>query len=176
MIVFFALHAHADETTTIHFTGVKKNAQMSCVYIGNTKINKIMAVNNEDEIGVFVKNNDGQEVLIGACIYGDNTQGVYFVNVYGDDSTTPEKDGAFLNDTLIFKVWDKSADKEYIVYTNQMQTVEDNPLNLPTVPPQFQNSISFGLLNFNAELPRDIVKDGELNMKDVLAIMNALGE
>lgn len=176
MIVFFAFNAHADETTTIHFTGVKGTLDW-CVYVGNAKINTVMAVNNEDEVGVFVKDNDGKEILVGACVYGDNTSDLYYVTVYKDDDSTAEKDGAKVNDTLIFKVWDKSDNKEYIIYSNKMQSIADEEIILSPIPPKWQSSITFGLLNLNAiEINLDIVKDGELNMKDVLAIMNALGE
>jgi len=83
---------------------------------------KIFGENAEpgDEVGAFIKV-DGNEICIGAYkiteddwLEGENVYKYGFMPVYGDDDTTPEKDGADSGDTIIFKIWDASEQKEYV--------------------------------------------------------------
>ncbi|MCP4346528.1 MAG: hypothetical protein GY795_13505 [Desulfobacterales bacterium] len=57
-----------------------------------------------DEIAVFVDDGNGGLLIVGYGLYGENLPGSYgVIHVYGDDTTTPEKDGAVTGDTLILK-------------------------------------------------------------------------
>ena len=62
-----------------------------------------------DEVGAF----DPDGICCGA--FTINTTGIYgYLHVYGDDPTTEGIDeGAVSGDTITFKIWDKSEEKEY---------------------------------------------------------------
>lgn len=61
-------------------------------------------VTNDGCIGYFIVGSEGPEVIVSAAgEYG-------LLNAYGDDTTTPEKDGAYESDELTFKIWDASED------------------------------------------------------------------
>jgi hypothetical protein len=75
---------------------------------GNAKIDDIPV-----EIGDIVAAFAPGVVVNGGCIgtYKVDTPEIYGVlAAYGDDPTTPEKDGAAANDTISFKIWDASKD------------------------------------------------------------------
>jgi len=135
---------------TIHFTNYLKNPT-SCDIAGRVSIDDIQAVDNEDEIGVFVTNESGNEILIGAGIIGAEISGLYYVTAYGDDFTTIEKDGAIQDDILIFKIWDKSENIEYNVITNFMSYEAYNGVAQPEIPFKWTDGNTFALLNFNVQ-------------------------
>lgn len=56
-----------------------------------------------DEIGVFDENVLINNGCIGATVIENS--GFYIVNAYGDDSSTPEQNGALHNESLYFKLW-----------------------------------------------------------------------
>jgi hypothetical protein len=61
-------------------------------------------VTNDGCIGYFIVGSEGEGVIVSAAgEYG-------LLNAYGDDPTTPEKDGAYEEDVLTFKIWDASED------------------------------------------------------------------
>jgi hypothetical protein len=65
-----------------------------------------------DEIGVFVDNDCFGTYKVDTPVwYG-------FLPVYGDDSETPEKDGAYPGDLLTIKIWDSSEGVEYTLTIN----------------------------------------------------------
>jgi hypothetical protein len=68
-----------------------------------------------DIIGAFVDADAGDDSVNDLCIGKSDvtTTGVYgLMNVYGDDpSTAGEKDGADVNETVYFKIWDASLDR-----------------------------------------------------------------
>ncbi|MCP4346527.1 MAG: hypothetical protein GY795_13500 [Desulfobacterales bacterium] len=158
--------SYAADTT--HFTGFKLTPA-SCNYAGKITINKNNAVDNEDEVGVFVSSDAGQ-ILVGACVTGKVVTSHYFVTVYGDDTTTDEKDGAENNDELIFKVWDKSEDKEYIIPFSSMTSVSDVNLTRPSVPPTWTDANTFGLLNLYDiyQAQGDILPDEYIDLADTI--------
>ncbi|KPA12300.1 hypothetical protein MHK_007493 [Candidatus Magnetomorum sp. HK-1] len=130
---------------TSHFIDVP-NTGYSSSYSGKIFLFGHSAIDNADEVGVFIKN-AGHELLIGACVFGEITSGYYYVNIYGDDPLTTDKDGASLNDTMIFKVWDADQDIEHVILWENMSFESYAPLSQPVIPPQFSGSKSFGLLN-----------------------------
>jgi hypothetical protein len=147
-------------TTPTHFNNFLATDN-DCTYAGKVTINNggedIQAVDMEDEIGVFVSDNNGGEILVGGCVMGDLLPGYYFVHVYGDDPTTSTKDGALANDQLIFKVWDSSENKDN--YAISMHTEEYQGMTLPTIPPVWMPSSSYGLLNLSAKSNQSPILD-----------------
>jgi len=108
-ILYLLLVIHPFSHAT-HFTGYTVT-DSSASYYGKLFID---GVNPDagDEIGAF--GDDGS--LYGAVIVTQESgaQGWYpFLNIYGDDATTPAKDGAKDGETITFKIWDKSSAKEY---------------------------------------------------------------
>jgi len=93
--LFFLLNSNClNAEELFHFKNVKYTDKW-CSYVGKVEIEGLIA-DKDDEIGVFVDNGNEDEILIGACKVGDfiSKSGYYFINLYGDDSTTYEKDGA----------------------------------------------------------------------------------
>ncbi|CAN2047819.1 hypothetical protein GMMP1_500023 [Candidatus Magnetomoraceae bacterium gMMP-1] len=77
-----------------------------------------------DEIAAFVDDGNGNLVLVGHAIYGQNVSGGFgLMHVYGDDTTTPEKDGAVSDDTLILKTCNKTDGMEYPLKSSSGQIV-----------------------------------------------------
>ncbi|CAN2050451.1 hypothetical protein GMMP1_950001 [Candidatus Magnetomoraceae bacterium gMMP-1] len=67
-----------------------------------------------DEIAAFVDDGNGELLIVGYGIYGENVSGDYgLIHIYEDDTTTPEKDGAIEDDTIILKTCNKSEGNEY---------------------------------------------------------------
>jgi predicted outer membrane repeat protein len=63
-----------------------------------------------DEVAAFVADESGDQIIVGhALAYA----GSYTIHVYGDDSATPEKDGAAAGDRILLKTYSKSSDTEY---------------------------------------------------------------
>jgi hypothetical protein len=168
----------------VHFTGVRPTLT-SCEYAGKVSIDGITAVSGEDEIAVFVKSDFGQ-IPVGAAVMGQSNAGdeYYFVSVYADDATTPEKDGAAKGEKLIFKFWDKSQDKEYVIppaapYMTYDAEDEEVFLTPPAVPPVWTNEslTPLGLLNLAMPLIiGDTDGSGSVDLKDaVLSLQIAVG-
>ncbi|KPA12216.1 conserved hypothetical protein, secreted, partial [Candidatus Magnetomorum sp. HK-1] len=147
-------------TTPTHFNNFLATNN-DCTYAGKVTINNggedIQAVDMEDEIGVFVSDNNGGAILVGGCVMGDLLPGYYFVHVYGDDPTTMTKDGAVAYDQLIFKVWDSSENKDN--YAISMHTEVYQGMTTPTIPPVWMASSSYGLLNLSAKSNQSPILD-----------------
>jgi hypothetical protein len=141
IIMFISTNAFG----TSHFINVPGTGYSSS-YSGKVFLLGQSAIDNTDEIGVFIKN-AGNELLIGACIFGETTSAYYYVNVYGDDPLTTDKEGASLNDTMIFKVWDADQETEHVILWDNMSFESYAPLSQPDIPPKFSGSQAFGLLN-----------------------------
>jgi len=147
---------------TTYFTGFTTTNTFH-QYIGRVLFESGDVENNQDELGVFVadENNDG--LLIGACRIGDNYPGYFFVNVYANDSQTTIKDGANVGDILTFKVWDKSKNKLYVLSNTNSLARETAPgIEYPDLPPLFQSGfgVQYGYLNLvarNQDLNESIV-------------------
>jgi len=137
-------------TNPSHFTGVKSTPE-SCVYAGKVVINGVEAIDNEDEVGVYVNDGESGEILVGSCVIGQIMENVYYVNVYGDDITTKnQKDGAYRDDVLVFKVWDKSEGKEYVISEELMSLEPFSTLTLPIIPPKLNPRTTFAYLHLEA--------------------------
>jgi len=118
-------------------------------YAGKVFINGEKAVDG-DEIGVFVDDGNGGELIVGSAIIGNIADGQYFVHIYGDDSTTPKKDGAMVGDQLIFRFRQKSSKKTFIISPAYMKAVPTKNVSLPSIPPVFNiNAQQVGLLNID---------------------------
>lgn len=183
LILSFTVSSPCQEEPT-HFTGFKK-IRAASKYAGRVTINGTDAVDGEDEIGVFVRDDSNGEMLIGACVMGQTVGGYYFVAAYEDDPTTIEKDGAYDGEELMFKVWDKDEDKEYNVPPSfgymfyEEDTEEDPNLKLlqPSIPPIWENGklIGFGFLNLAPPItPGDIDGSGSVDLKDIIAVLQSL--
>ncbi|CAN2047822.1 exported hypothetical protein [Candidatus Magnetomoraceae bacterium gMMP-1] len=147
LFCFFTFAASSYSVELTHFTGFK-STDKSGAYAGKVTIDNVDAVDNEDEVGVFVSNGSNDTILVGACVMGNVMAGHYFVNVYGDDTTTDEKDGASNNEELIFKIWDQSEDQEYLI--SSMTYESSAGLTEPAIPPVWTASATYGLLNLAA--------------------------
>ncbi len=72
------------------------------------------SVKSGDVIGVFAPDGAGSHILVGK--HNTILEGKYgFIHAYGDDATTPEKDGAISGEALTFKAWRPIDAKEYDV-------------------------------------------------------------
>ena len=146
MLVFsFSSNAQA----FIHFTEDVYKSNSRCAYAG--RILGIEAVDNSDEIGVYVNDGNGGKILIGAAVMGATVPGMYYTNIYGNDSTTEIKDGAFDNEILIFIFWDNSENREYTIESSNMSFESQKNLTQPSIPPTFSKQTTYGLLNLKVE-------------------------
>jgi len=150
---------------TTHFKNVNQTP-VSCTFIGNIQILGKPAQNNEDEIGVFVKNNDNSEILVGASVFGKDIENFYMVHVYQDDPLTTEKEGAGPNDALLFKIWVKDRNKEYSIDSDQMTYLPDNFLSPLAIPPVWSALDTFGLLNFTIVNTPPVSRDQQLTLDE----------
>ena len=146
-----------------HFTNFQQST-VNCTIYGKVKVLGAFAKNLEDEIGIFVKDNQ-TEILVGAAVIGSSFDNYYKVNVYKDDPLTTAKDGAIDNDELIVKVWVKARNKEYIIENDQMSTETDPFLEIPSIPPVWSEQSNLGLLNIN-------ISNSSPEAKDHLLILN----
>ena len=133
-------------------------------YVGKISFESGSIQNNNDELGVFVSNNDNEPLLIGACKIGNNYPGYYFVTIFADDSVTATKDGANVGDTLTFKIWDQSENKLYVLSNAYSLSREFAPgITYPDLPPIFKSGFGeqFGYLNLlvrNQDLNENVVR------------------
>jgi len=136
---------------TTHFTGVSSTNNF-IQFNGTLSINGQNPETGVDEVAVFVDDKNGGEIIVGAVTAGNTFDNYYLISVYADDEATPEKDGASVGDTLIFKVWDNQSNIELTLLENQISIVPTNSLETPVKPLVFQASYGnqFGFLNLNA--------------------------
>jgi len=85
-----------------------------------------------DEIAVF----DSQGTFCGHYVV--TNAGFFYLVVYGDESNSPEDEGASINEDLTFKVWDASEAIE-ITLTNSMFIQKDvfGQPQIDTIPPKY---------------------------------------
>jgi hypothetical protein len=140
----------------------------NCVYVGALEIGGAPAENGLDEVGVFTDDGEGGEILIGAGVMGAVQPGYYYVTVYGDDPTTPDKDGAVAGDTLIFKVWDSSTSEVRAVNPSRMNYVAYTGLTQPVIPPTWHDAHTYGMLNLTTVRGGDVDGNGNIELKDAL--------
>jgi len=122
-------------------------------YIGLVTFENETLESGKDELGVYVSDDNNGTLLVGAAVIGDSYPGYYFVNVYGNDSGTQEKDGANVNDILTFKIWDKSNEKLYVLSNNNSLSVESaTGINIAEIPAKFPSGFGaqYGYLNLTA--------------------------
>jgi predicted nucleotidyltransferase len=88
-----------------------------------------------DEIAVY----DPQGIFCGHFVV--TNAGLFNLTVYGDDTGSPEDEGASLNEDLTFKVWDASEAIE-ITLTNSMFIQKDvfGQPQIDTIPPKYSGS------------------------------------
>jgi len=176
-IGLFAWVTFSNSAEIIHFTGFKMTPN-SCVIAGRAFINGVSLVDGDDEVAFFVGDGKGGELLVGASVMGAINPGAYFVNVYGDDPTTPEKDGALTGELLSPKIWDKSKEKEFTVSASSMTHDFEPELTLPAIPPEWSDAMTFGLLNLSIEssgyIPGDIDCNGNIGLEDLIITLQVL--
>jgi len=137
---------------TTYFTGYSITNSYH-QYVGKVSLESGMLENNQDELGVFVADTNNEGLLIGACRIGDAHPGYYLVNIFGDDSQSPIKDGAKVGDILTFKIWDKSENKLYVLSNaNSLSRETESGLIYPELPPIFESGFGaqYGFLNLTA--------------------------
>ncbi len=166
-----------------HFAGFKTTPSW-CQYAGKVSVHGMDPVDGEDEIGVFVSDGSGGEILIGGCTMGNDHDfpGYYSMYVYADDPTTiGVKDGAYHDEGLIFKFWDRSEDQEYAIPSVHPYMVyvpdADGYLIQPHVPPIWENGTiqGLGLLNLSAPVsPGDFDGSGEVDLVDAILALQIL--
>ncbi|QTA85554.1 dockerin domain-containing protein [Desulfonema magnum] len=177
VFIFSAAFSCAEGLT--HFTDFKRIPSGVCTYAGEVTINGTNAADGEDEVGVFVGDGNGGELLAGAAVIGEAFPGYYFVHIYPDDVTTSEKDGAESQEVLIFRVWDKSEDKEYSVPPSApyMTYKADEFLVRPSFPPLWTTGtvLGFGLLNLAPPVIRaDTDGSGNIDLKDAILVLQII--
>ena len=162
-----------------HFTGLTLTRD-SCRYIGKISIAGINAADHEDEVAVFAKDEQNREFIAGAAIVGETVPGYYLVRVYADDPDTFEKDGAANGEVLIFKVWDKSGNREYTVPPAYMtyEADESGELLQPSFPVVWKDTAAgFGLLNLALPMiPGDTDGSGVIDLRDVIVSLQAAAD
>jgi hypothetical protein len=115
-----------------HFTFNVPSTTSSMVFYGDAFTIDYVTSEVGDEIAVF----DQQNTICGHVII--THPGFFNFSVYGDESETPDDEGASKNEDLIFKIWDDSANIE-ITLDNSMfipKQVYSAP-QIETIPPQF---------------------------------------
>jgi hypothetical protein len=146
-------------------------------YIGKVSLEIGNLENNEDEVGVFVTDNNSDSLLIGACRIGENYPGYYFVTIYANDNQSPIKNGAEVDDILTFKIWDKSDNKLYVLSnTNSLTREAGIGLAYPELPPAFKSGFGaqFGYLNLiarNQDLNENIAYFKAIPQKDCIKLI-----
>ena len=119
-----------------------------CSYVGKVEINGMLAENFKDEVGVFVLDNNGKEILVGGCVIGDIEPDYYFVNIYYDDpSTEGIKDGVVLSDIFSFKIWDHDKNLEHNILPEKITFERDTFLAAPPDPPKWKDKNTFGFIH-----------------------------
>jgi len=133
-----------------------KTSDTVCNFWGTVQVllpddtNQFVDAEPGDCIGVFVDSVETNDGCIG--VYEVGTVGEYgLLAAYGDDTTTPEKDGAVADDTVSFKIWDKSEDEvfdaEVISGDNSWTSGVSKEVDiraLPPVPPVFKLHLAEG--------------------------------
>ena len=76
-----------------------------------------------DPIGVFYTNNEGEEICAGSAAW---TAGMLQISAFGDDATTPEKDGFVTGENMIWKA--TSGSVSYLVTSTPNETFTANGL------------------------------------------------
>jgi len=165
------INCHSEEP--VHF--ITKHHQPNwCIYAGKVFINGYSATDNADEIGVFVPDDKGAEICVGATIMGADESGYYVISVYGDDPKTNEiVEGASDNEQLIFKVWDKSSGKEYIICN--MSTIPYPGFLQPPITPVYRDGQQFASLNLIA-FNGDMNNNCQIDLGDVIQILNRISK
>ena len=145
-VCLIAINIHASEIT--HFSTPILQSSW-CTYAGKVIIDDIQAVDHEDEVAVFVNDGDGGEICVGSCVIGEVLENYYYIKIYQDDTQTEIKDGALNDEQLIFKVWDKSTNKEYVISDMLTQEFPYPNITLPSVPPIYEDNETFAELNLS---------------------------
>ncbi|MBF0449506.1 MAG: hypothetical protein HQK75_02285 [Candidatus Magnetomorum sp.] len=176
IILLFAFSSVSCCSEVTFFTGVNPT-NIYHQYIGKVSIEKDSLENGQDELGIYVPDETNGSRLIGSSVIGENYAGYYFINVYGDDNETPIKDGAYIDDVLTFKIWDKSNDKLYVLSNENSLSVENAAgVNIPDIPPIFSSGFGtqYGYLNLmarNADLLATIISFKGLPQKDSVKLV-----
>jgi hypothetical protein len=121
-----------------------------CFFSGTATIDGVN-VQVGDIVGAFVDKDSVNDLCIGT--YTVNNAGNYgLLNAYGDDGSSPEKDGANTDETVYFKIWDASL--------NRISYAE------PTGNSQWESG---GSKTVNLSATSGISADASGNRKDVFA-------
>jgi len=160
--------------TSPHYFVSVNNTESWCDYAGKVTLIKGELQNVADELGVFVKDSNGNEILIGSCVIGDIIADYYYIHIFGDDKTTTIKDGAYRNDVLYLKMWDADEKIEYSISSVNMTSEMYAGKITPQIPPVWIDGKNFGLLNMSVEpdnisrYPGDIDQSGYIDLLDAI--------
>ena len=126
----FEYNKDDEPVNDIHFQNVKKSTQSVVFYGDNIRINN-MPFEIGDEIAAY-----DQDGNIAGATQIINVSG-YILTVYADDPDSKDIDeGADSNEELIFKVWDKSENKEHVLdetmfIPEEVYGIQASPYNPP---------------------------------------------
>jgi hypothetical protein len=148
-------------------------------YGGKIKIGNRLA-DPGDEIAVYVQDNQGNEIIVGAAEIKPTFQEYYMVHVFENDSLENEKNGAINGDELIFKFWHKKTNKVYPVLQSYMSIENISGAITPSIPPVFKpgsKETIYGQLNITIPEIRnknDLNYDGQVDLGDIIFILKGL--
>jgi len=180
--IFFCLYfliipdSHALE----HFTNLNPTGSW-IDYGGKIRIGDRLA-DPGDEIAVYVLNNQGHEMIVGATDIKSKSQEYYMVHVFENDALETAQNGAKNGDELIFKFWHKKTDTVYPVSESYMRTDTISGAITPTIPPVFKRE-GMGTIygHLNITIPEisniyDLNHDGQVNLGDAIYIIKGLAK
>jgi hypothetical protein len=102
----------------IDYTYVNTGSNMTILVTPSALAGPLVA---GDQIGVFYTNNDGDEICAGSAAWTGN---MLQISAFGDDATTPEKDGFAAGDNMIWKA--TSGSTSYNVTSSPNETFTAN--------------------------------------------------
>ena len=135
-----------------------------------------------DEVAVFIQDNEGNEMIVGAAEINPTFQEYYMVHVFENDSLENVKNGAKNGDELIFKFWHKKTNTVYPVLQSYMSIETISGALTPTIPPVFKPGGMGTIYSYlNITMPEitnkhDLNHDGQVNLGDVIYILKGLAD
>lgn len=124
MFVFFSIQLSSLAQCDLSFETLNTGSNMTILITPGALTGPLVS---GDDLGVFYTDNDGVEVCGGSVVW---TGGMIQISAFGDDSTTPEKDGFLAGESIVFKaksasgvVYDVIANPESTFTANGMVNV-----------------------------------------------------
>ena len=143
----FAFFFYAVNTSAQHFVSVGTgNPYLPMNIIIDSAFSNGSLLQAGDEIAVFDVNGSGTEICVGqvsiTTTFTSDTN--YIINATADDPTTTEQDGFIVGDSIIFRYWNNSSNKETILINAVFNPALDSTY-------QLQGTASTGLTGYSYE-------------------------